>query len=44
MDLRRVLGETLYKEAREYSDRVFGAKKLAMLVRIAVAQYLKERE
>lgn len=40
MDLRRVLGAELYERAKAYSDRKFGARKLALLVRIAVEQFL----
>ena len=44
MDLRRVLGAELYERAKVYSDRKFGVRKLALLVRIAVEQYLKSEE
>lgn len=41
MDLRRVLGPELYARAKSYADRVFGNRKLAMLVRVAVEEYLE---
>lgn len=41
MDLQRVLGADLYARAKSYADRVFGNRKLAMLVRIAVEKYLE---
>jgi len=44
MDLRRVLGAELYERAKAYSDRKFGSRKLALLVRMAVEQYLKSEE
>lgn len=44
MDLRRVLGSELYERAKAYSDHKFGARKLALLVRIAVEQFLKAEE
>ena len=44
MDLRRILGSELYERAKAYSDRKFGARKLALLVRIAVEQFLDEQE
>lgn len=44
MDLRRVLGSELYERAKAYSDKNFGARKLALLVRIAVEQFLKSEE
>ena len=44
MDLRRVLGSELYERAKAYSDRKFGARKLALLVRIAVEQFLDAQE
>ena len=41
MDLQRVLGADLYARAKSYADRVFGNRKLALLVRMAVEEYLK---
>ena len=43
MDLRRVLGAELYERAKAYSDRKFGSRKLALLVRIAVEKFLDEQ-
>lgn len=40
MDLRRILGADLYDRAKRYADKQFGVRKLAMLVRIAVKEYL----
>ena len=41
MDLRRILGNDLYNRAKQYAECKFGKRKLAMLVRIAVKEYLK---
>lgn len=43
MDLRRVLGAELYERAKAYSDRKFGSRKLALLVRMAVEQFLDQQ-
>ena len=42
MDLRRVLGEELYDRAKRYAERKFGCRKLALLVRMAVEEYLQK--
>lgn len=44
MDLRRILGQELYARAKSYADRVFGNRKLALLVRMAVEEYLERAE
>lgn len=41
MDLRRILGADLYDRAKQYAERKFGKRKLALLVRIAVVEYLE---
>lgn len=41
MDLCRVLGKELYKRAKRYAEKRFGNRKLALLVRMAVEEYLE---
>lgn len=41
MDLRRVLGADLYERAKRYAEQKFGNRKLALLVRMAVEEYLE---
>lgn len=41
MDLRRMLGDDLYERAKLYAEQKFGCRKLAMLVRVAVVEYLE---
>ena len=41
MDFQRILGEELYERAKQYADKRFGKRKLAMLIRIAVEEYLQ---
>lgn len=41
MDLQRVLGASLYERAKRYAEQKFGNRKLALLVRVAVEEYLK---
>lgn len=41
MDLRRILGTDLYDRARKFAERKFGSRKLALLVRMAVEEYLE---
>lgn len=43
MDLRRILGADLYDRAKRYAEQRFGVRKLAMLVRIAVKEYLDRK-
>lgn len=40
MDLCRVLGKELYERAKQYAEKKFGNRKLALLVRMAVEEYL----
>ena len=41
MDLRRILGTDLYNRAKRYAEKRFGNRKLALLVRMAVEEYLE---
>ena len=41
MDLCRVLGGELYERAKQYAEKKFGNRKLALLVRMAVEEYLE---
>lgn len=41
MDLQRVLGPELYNRAKKIAERRFGNRKLALLVRMAVEEYLE---
>ena len=41
MDLRRILGNALYERAKRYAEKQFGNRKLALLVRIAIVEYLE---
>lgn len=41
MDLRRILGPELYERAKQYAEKRFGNRKLALLVRMAVEEYLE---
>ena len=41
MDLCRVLGKELYERAKRYAEKRFGNRKLALLVRVAVEEYLE---
>lgn len=41
MDLRRILGPELYDRAKCYAEKRFGNRKLALLVRIAVEEFLE---
>ena len=41
MDLRRILGADLYYRAKLYAEKRFGNRKLALLVRMAVEEYLE---
>lgn len=41
MDLRRILGADLYDRAKQYAEKKFGNRKLALLVRMAVEEYLE---
>ena len=41
MDLRRILGADLYDRSKRYAEKRFGKRKLAMLIRIAVEEYLQ---
>ena len=41
MDLRRILGADLYERAKRYAEHRFGNRKLALLVRMAVEEYLE---
>lgn len=41
MDLRRILGPELYERAKRYTEKKFGNRKLALLVRMAVVEYLE---
>lgn len=41
MDLRRILGNDLYDRARKFAEQKFGNRKLALLVRMAVEEYLE---
>lgn len=41
MDLRRVLGPELYERAKRYAEKRFGNRKLALLVRMAVEEFLE---
>lgn len=41
MDLRRILGMELYDRAKRYAEQKFGNRKLALLVRMAVEEYLE---
>lgn len=41
MDFYRILGADLYNRAKRYAEKKFGKRKLAMLIRIAVEEYLK---
>lgn len=41
MDLRRILGADLYERAKRYAEQKFGNRKLALLVRMAVEEYLE---
>ena len=41
MDLRRILGTDLYNRAKRYAEKRFGNRKLAMLVRVAVEEFLE---
>lgn len=41
MDFQRILGEELYERAKRYADKRFGKRKLALLIRIAVEEYLQ---
>ena len=42
MDLRRILGADLYERAKRYAEQRFGCRKLALLVRLAVEEYLEK--
>lgn len=42
MDLRRVLGADLYERAKRYAEKRFGNRKLALLVRMAVGEFLEK--
>lgn len=42
MDLRRILGADLYDRAKKFAEQKFGNRKLALLVRIAVVEYLRK--
>ena len=41
MDLQRVLGPELYNRAKKFAEQKFGNRKLALLVRMAVEEYLE---
>ena len=41
MDLCRVLGKELYERAKRCAEKRFGNRKLALLVRMAVEEYLE---
>lgn len=42
MDLRRMLGYDLYERAKRFADKKFGSRKLSLLVRMAVLEYLEK--
>lgn len=42
MDLCRVLGKELYERAKQYAEQKFGNRKLALLVRMAVGEFLEK--
>ena len=41
MDLRRILGPELYDRSKRYAEKRFGNRKLALLVRMAVEEFLE---
>lgn len=41
MDLRRVLGSNLYERLKKYSERRFGDRKMVVVIRLAVEEYLE---
>lgn len=41
MDLRRILGADLYERAKQYAEKRFGKRKVALLIRMAVEEYLE---
>lgn len=41
MDLRRVLGLNLYDRLKKYSERRFGDRKMVVVIRLAVEEFLE---